>query len=219
MKRLVLSTGIVALLVGLAAPVRSGLVYDNGPIGGTNAFFIDASLNDSLSEQFTLAAPAALTSAQAGLWVIAGATPASVDWAVGTTPFASDLGSGTSTPTNVFVLGNVLQIFDVYESTFAINTGILSSGTNYYFTIVNAAPSDGPSIAWDESNGPSVAFHGGLGNLDGFGGEPGSHSESFQLFGTAVPAPTTSVVWLILFAIFGIGASCKRPECLAGGQH
>jgi hypothetical protein len=214
MNRFILSSGIVALLLGVAAQAQSGLVYDNGPINGTNAFFIDASIDFSLSEQFTLSAPAALTSAQAGLWVLTGATPASVDWAVGTTPFASDLGSGTSSTSNAFALGNVLEIFDIYESTFAIATGTLSAGT-YYFTLVNAAASDSQSIAWDISNGPSVAYHSTFGNLDGFNG-PGSNSESFQLFGNPVPAPSTFVVWLILVAIFGIGASYKRLDRLAG---
>jgi len=213
MKPFILSSAMAALLLGFTAPAPSDLVYDNGPIQGTNAYFIDGSINFSLSEQFTLTDSVALTAAQAGLWVDIGATPASVDWAVGTTPFASDLGSGTSSPSNALALGNVLGIFAVYESTFAIATGTLAPGT-YYFTLVNAAASDSGAVAWDISNGPSVAYHSTFGNLDGFEG-PGTNSESFQLFGTPVPAPSTFVMSLILLAIFGIGGLHKRLERVA----
>jgi hypothetical protein len=186
------STALFAtfLLTGLRQAEASGLVYDNGaPVGTNNAYYIHVDSGFMVSDAFTLSSSTTLDSAQAGLWVDTGATPITVDWSVGTVPFASDISSGTASLINTFLFYNIDYDFDVYESAFAIS-GSLGAGT-YYFTLQNATTSDSGNVAWDISNGPSAAFHNTDGNIS---------SESFQLYGEVVPEPTT----VSLLALGGI---------------
>ena len=201
MRRAMVVSAVFALAALVTGRARADLVYSNGPINGTSsAYLIDSS--SRVSDSFTVAGPADLTdAAHVGLWLSPGSTPVSLDWEIGTTPFGSDVSSGTasvtSTPHNVNALG-----FTVYDASFAL-TGTVGVGT-YYLTLTNATSSTTEPVYWDRNFGPSTAYQNST-----------SHSipsESFQLDGTtlmtAVPEPST-----LLPAAFGslaLGGYARR---------
>ena len=193
MKKMLLAAVVGLSLVGLR-PAEAVLIYDNGPINGySGAFTINNGF--SVSDSFAVSSPASLSSAIVGLWVGLGATPTSVQWSMGTTPFASDVSSGISSPVNTY-LHTSSGTFSVYQSAFAVN-GSLGVGT-YWFTLHDAVGSDGTTVYWDRNYGPSGAQysyppHGTL-TID---------SESFQLYG-AVPEPTTMIAGALLLLPFGV---------------
>jgi hypothetical protein len=88
------SVQLAIVAAGLVMAGRAGaqLVYSDGPINGTITGWLISNSGSSLavSDSFTVSSPTTLASAQAGLWVNSGATPASLEWSIGTTPFASD---------------------------------------------------------------------------------------------------------------------------------
>jgi hypothetical protein len=84
-----LSTFTILCLV-LSAPVFAQV---NGPPNGTiGAYFIDA--GNAVSDSFVATTSFFTTGFVFAEWVPAGATPLTVDWSVGTSPFGSDIGSG-----------------------------------------------------------------------------------------------------------------------------
>ncbi len=164
------------VLVLLGNTAAQAQVYDNGPINGTvNAWTINVSY--SVTDSFTISSPTILTGAQIGLWLFPGDAPTSVDWAIGTSMYGSDVSSGTSSPTNGAPTFNPSQ-YALVESTFAIN-GNVAPG-NYWFTIQNLSMPSGNPGYWDENNGPSTANESALGDIK---------SESFQLYGDAARTP------------------------------
>jgi len=184
--------GLTALLLvcGGAGEAEAGLVYDNGPINGSAAARL-INLGDTVTNSFTRTSPTTLASAQVGLWLELGDSPASVHWSIGTSKFASDVSSGTSSTTNVFQFTNTFfgQHFDIYESTFSLSA-TLGAGT-YWLTLDNATTAGSLPLGWDQNDGPSTAFN-------NFGPIP---SESFQLYDNraAIPEPGS-------FVPMGLGA-------------
>ena len=166
----------VALMISNQA--KADVLYDNGAIDGyTTASTINRVY--SVSDSFTLASDAKLTGAQhVGLWVSTSATPTSVEWSLGTTAFASDLGSGTSSISGVYE-NSANSSLDVYDSSFSLN-GILHGGT-FFLTLHDAIASDGGLVYWDQNRGPSTAEQAYVGSIP---------SESFQLVGSLVPEPS-----------------------------
>jgi hypothetical protein len=184
----ILIVAALTLLLGGAAQAGAGTVYSNGPIDGqignigiNNAF--------EVSNSFQVTTATTITIATVGLWVDAGATPGSLDWSIGTTNFGSDNGSGSSgSLTNTFhnSASNQDGNFDVYSSSFSLSL-TLAPGT-YWLTLSKGAASDGGSIGWDANGGPSMAFLTTSGSM--FPPQP-VPSESFTLFNSAVPEPTS----------------------------
>lgn len=193
-------------LIGGARTEAGTLVYDNGPINGTiNAVTINESYE--VSDTFTVTAPTQLVSAQIGLWVAVGDTPVTVDWAIGTTAYGTDVASGTATLSNSVPYVNSYG-YDIYESTFSLS-GTVSAGTTYWLSLQNATTIPANYLFWDVNNGPSVAFQTGTGNLNGTL-SAGSNSESFQLYGVqGVPEPS-SFVLAAMGAIGGLGTTYAR---------
>lgn len=179
MKQFMVGLAALLLLFGGAGQAKADLVYDNGPINGTvQAWLIN--LGDSVSDSFTVASPTTLTSAQVGLWVFPGDTPATVSWSIGTSKFGSDVNSGTSSTTNVFQFTNhtIIGNSDVYELTFSLSA-TLAAGT-YWLTLSNATSSNSFVVGWDQNSGPSMAAN----NFS-----PSIPSESFQLYNSLAPVP------------------------------
>jgi hypothetical protein len=125
-----------------------------------------------------------------GDWVIAGATPQTVDWGISASPFQTDLGSGTgvSLTSSLFcsassTCGGGGQ--DVYNSSFTLDLS-LGAGT-YWLTLDGGTASAGGFVLWDENGGSSSAeqWHIPLGTQ---GVIP---SESFAIDGSAVPEPAS----------------------------
>jgi hypothetical protein len=184
----------LALFLGGLAHANAALVYDNGPILGSNGWSIGYY---SVSDSFTISTSSTLTSAQIGLWAINGGSPTALHWSIGTTLGGSDVSSGTvNLATNTY-LGLGYGQWSVYQSSFPIS-GAVNAGT-YYFTLDNATSSPASNVFWDISNGPSTGFL----FADQYpGGGHSVGSESFQLYGTPVPEP--SGVSLLLLAGCGL---------------
>ncbi len=192
MKRsLLLKVPLLAAATITAPVLHAAVVYSNGAIDGTNdSYFITNP--ESITNSFVSTDAAILTSVELGLFVYSG-TPGSLQWQVGTTPFGSEISSGTASPANTF---HNAGPFDgtTYDSTFTL-TGLLPSAGTYYLTLSNGLSSDGTQLGWDENDGPSTVQ--GL-----YGGMPFTPegSESFTLSGTSVvPEPSTC-------ALLGLGA-------------
>jgi len=132
-----------------------------------------------------------------------------VDWAIGTSPFGSDISSGTASLTNTFFGADATGFFDIYESSFAIN-GSLIAGT-YYFSLSNAVSAFGNPVYWNESNGPSSAEQTGI-----FGTYP-IPSESFRLIGsgTARVPDSGSTFGLLTLSLGGVFGVSRLRSCLA----
>jgi hypothetical protein len=150
-------------------------------------------------------------------WVGSGATPLTVDWAVGTSSFGIDVGSGTGNisasllctngqPFNGGLCGGGFG-YDVYNSTVSIPNLILNGFTTYWLTLTNATDSFGGRDAWDINSGPSLAYHSTLGQVT---------SESFTVNGTTLtvlvtgqtPEPTS--IMLLGSGILALGSVVRR---------
>jgi hypothetical protein len=190
MRTFVLSIIAAALLLCPATLNASTVVYDNGPINGSiDAWSIATNLYGwEVSDSFTLSAPATLTSADVGLYVLPGDTPSSLTWSFGTSFFDASLGTGTSTPGNTY-WGSGFDYYDIYDSTFSLPSISLAAGT--YYLSLSGMTTENQNIFWDENDGPSSAMQNqGTGAIG---------SESFRLYsGTTIPEPGT-------FAALGFG--------------
>jgi hypothetical protein len=126
-----------------------------------------------------------------GGWVFSGDSFSSVDWSISTSStFTAP--TTTAATTNVFDFNNG-QGYDIYTESFSTGSITLGPGT-YYLTLENAVTADGQEAFWDINNGPSVAYESSIGNVNGYL-EPGSNSDSFDIYGTSsgpvIPEPSS----------------------------
>ncbi len=187
--RFLCSTGlVVATIVGSVDSARGGFVYSNGPINGTiNGIGIGSGLPSPISNSFTVGTATTLSSvSNAGIWVLIGDTPVSIDWAIGTTGGGSEISSGTSSFSSTF-FGTTSFGYDVFDSSFAIS-GNVDVGT-YFLTLSNGFANSSSTMFWDINFGPSFLPGGG-------------DSSSFQINDiSAVPEPAT-------MSLMGLGFAC-----------
>jgi hypothetical protein len=209
-KKIYLLAGIAAIAFFIymdTETAHADLVYDNGPIAGNlGAWEIDdlAGPTYFISDSFTVSAPVNLTSVTAGLWVSTGDTPTSLEWQIGTVSAGSQIASGTSSLANTLwgPAGGGNNSFTVYESSFTV-TGTLEPGT-YYLTLEDAQATGNSSVDWDDNNGPSSE----LVYFDGHTIAPGS--ESFQVYATAVPEPSTATLIIGALILLPFGTRTRR---------
>ena len=196
-----LTLSLILLCLALAAPAFAGVIYTDGPTNGTiNALFIDGPnpgpYNQSISDGFVATAIGTAYSLDFGLWVIAGTTPTTVSWWLGTTAFGSDISSGSTAQVGYTFLLNT-RGYDVYDAHVAGLSGSLSAGGSYWLTLGNANDSAGDQFdAWDINNGPAncqFAVGGVPQGGCGFGGEaftinssPTPEPGSMMMFGTGI---------------------------------
>jgi hypothetical protein len=106
-----------------------------------------------------------------------GDAPVSLEWSIGTSPFASDVGSGTAALANV-ATGTFRTSFLTFASTFAVDVAV-SPGTTYWLTLQDGLTQRHDEFGWFESGGPSLAQDTAHGTIA---------SESFELFDASVVA-------------------------------
>jgi hypothetical protein len=197
---------IVAILIAPSIAEASIQVYKDGSSTITGAYYISST--PGVSDSFSVANACALTGAQVGLWVNPGDVPSATGWAVGTSPYGSDISSGTSTFTTVSHSTLPSGAWDVYQSTFPLS-GALSPSTTYYLTLFGAtAAQESWRIAWGICGGPSISYAYGFGPYQNYG-------EDFALYGSSqpvdpvVPEPTMLTTWVLLGLVAAV-ASLRR---------
>src|SRR5664279_1074682 len=149
---------LTILCLGLAAaPARAGILYDNGPINGAvNRQDIKHGSGNAVSDSFFLTAGMSnLESVHFGMWTEVEARPSTVEWEIGSTPFAADKGFGTATLTWNYV-GYSGGCCDITEASFTFPSINLGPG-QYWLTLSNAVAC-GPFgcngvVGWDENRG------------------------------------------------------------------
>ena len=128
-----------------------------------------------------------------------------MEWSIGTTPFGSDISSGTASSIQTTYWGGASG-WAISEDDFAIS-GSVAAGRTYYFTLQDADGGIGtspPNVGWDVNNGPSVAYYQRQYPIGPFPSSEPPASESFQLYGTSsVPEPSTLLAGAMLFLPFG----------------
>jgi hypothetical protein len=211
-------------LVGVLASARAsaGTLYSNGPSNfETGAYPINFEV--AISDSFTIAANSTATSATFVAWVFSGDTLSSVDWSIGSNPFAGTATTaatvGTLIGTNGSACASLQETCDVFTETISLGSLELTAGT-YWFTLENAvAPSPiNPSISdpvfWDQNNGPSTAFEDsveGFASLNGANG-PGTNSETFSINGTSVVPEPSSLLLMGSGLLSLAGMMRRRPK-------
>jgi hypothetical protein len=155
-----LTLSLTILCLALAAPAFAGVIYSDGPTNGT-LFGIDIDgpgglSYQTLSDGFVATGSGTASSVDFGLFLIPGNVPTSVTWSLGTAPFASDISSGVSTLTYIFLGSNLNQYgYDVYTATATGLSGNFSAGSTYWLTFGGAFDNSGNPVAWDVNKGPA----------------------------------------------------------------
>jgi hypothetical protein len=203
---------LTILCLAVAAPASADL-YNNGPINGTSgAYFIDV---DAVSDSFVPTVDGSTNQFTFGEWVPAGATPLTVDWAIGTSSFGSDIGAGgdfvepglicsSGQPYGGGICGGGLG-YDVYISVVRLPDIPLIGGQTYWLTLTNATDDFGGRDAWDINSGGSLAFHNLLGEVP---------SESFTIFSGISTGTTPEPSSMVLFSsgILAIANEARRKR-------
>jgi hypothetical protein len=195
---------LAILCIALSAPAFADL-YNNGPTNGTSNLFF---LYYSISDEFVPNASANMTSFDVALWVPTNESFYGVDWAVGTTSFGNDVGSGLALTASLTLLCNAGQPFNggtcglgasnVYDARFNVGTLPLVAGDSYWLTLEYGYPNN---VGWDINAGPSLAYHNKVGQVP---------SESFTINGGAEPVPEPASIMLFGSGILGLAGMLRR---------
>jgi hypothetical protein len=171
----------------IATPLFSATVYSSGALDGVhNGLSIQGVY--AVTDTFTLSGTTLVSGFDFGSWTNPLDTATSVDWSIGTSVFGTDIGSGTGSVSNTFVLNNTS--YDVSTSTVSGLSFTLGPGT-YWLTLANGVTAKGGVMFWDVNKGSSQAFQTVMDARD---------SETFDIFGSpqrqnlilsAVPEPGT----------------------------
>lgn len=205
---------VLPMLVVLLGSGRAsaGIVYDGGSItDGSSQANYPISGPWAVSDLFNVNGPVVLSGAQnIGIYVNAGAIPTSVQWSIGSAPFNSDIGSGTSIITSTLVRADTGS-YDFYNASITLNGTVNDTQPNYWLTLQNATATPGGDVGWDRND-----YNAG-GILTAGYESIAVGSESFQLVGTATAVPEpSSFVLLGLTAIVGFicWLMCRRTKAV-----
>jgi hypothetical protein len=181
----------VSFLMSIPA-MATTVVYDNGPINGTQGSGAPTISGGAVTDSFLLSSDSIITgTANIGLWLDHNNAPSSVNWSITSSPYSGVLASGTAAWNSTFLFTNAFN-FDIYSGSFSIPDLLLVSGT-YWLQLDTASTTPAGTTFWDRSDGPSQAF-------DGPGITDPAGSESFQILGTTPVAGVPEPASLLLVA-------------------
>ena len=198
-----LSLLTILCLILAVAPAMADTLYSNGPYNGNTAAW-------SIDHGHAVTESTNLNSSRSNVYAVdfvywdASTTDllTTVDMSIGTTPFGTDIFSGTLTGvTNTFLGTNQYGYALLAGSaTFDVAAGTAS----IYLTLSNACTTSGCStntIYWDENSGPSTAYDNTLGSIP---------SEAFTVIGTSDATPEPSSLLLFGSGILGLAGVLRR---------
>ena len=153
-------------------------LYANGPINGIcdiQGCTVDAYvINFGFQVTNSIAVGGSVSGFEFAFWMYPGETISSVDWSLGSTPFASDIAHGTASGSNLssVLLASNQFGYNIYQV--AISGLNINIAGGSWLTLQNASVPTGDPVYWDENNGPSQADENSIGTIP---------SESFNVTG------------------------------------
>ncbi len=213
MKLRTASLALLAVHITLAAaPTLAQEIYNNGPTdGNTDAWNIGFGF--AVSNSFTVAENATVTSVNFAMWLAPGDTMGTADLlitpsAFGGTPYFNQTVGFAQGPCSLNTFG-----FDVCNEAASFAGPLLTPGA-YWLELQNGRATNGEPVYWDENSGPSSAYQCcGLGAPNAVGTIP---SESFTVYGNSFAdepsssAPESSGLGLLASGFVGLAALLRR---------
>ena len=133
----------------MGVPALASVLYDNGPINGTQGTGAPQISPNAISDSFILSGASTITgTANLGLWIDHGDTPSTVDWSINASPFTGILASGTAAWSSTFLFTNTFN-FDIYSASFSIPNVSLAAGT-YWLQLDNAVATSAGNTSYPE---------------------------------------------------------------------
>jgi hypothetical protein len=193
---------LLLVLCLTAVPAAAQVVYDNGPINGTNEAWT-VNLGFAVSDSFTVSGGGAtINGLSFGAWTIADEQFTGVEVAITSSEFG-----GTSyfdQSINLTQSGCVENQYgyNVCTAFGSFGTNVSLPAGNYWLTLDNACCTDDP-LFWDENAGPSSASENFIGTIP---------SESFTLYGNTSTGSTPEPSSILLFGsgILGLAGMLRH---------
>lgn len=207
---------MLALLV-TSVPAFADVIYDDGPTDGfDNGFFIDGPnpgpFSQSISDGFIAANSGSAGALDFGVWVPTGTVLTTVTWWLGTSAFAGDLGTGTSTTFTADFHNSNGFGYDVYTIHITgMSSGTMTAGSMYWLTLGNANDSGGTQFdAWDlpDADGGPAICNFAVGGVNF--GDCGLGGESFTLFSGTTTTPEPGSMMLLGTGLIGLAGLLRR---------
>src|SRR5271169_1608197 len=138
---------LLASWLACATPAHAGTLYKNGPVNGIcdiELCTIDAwtiNFGYSVTDSFTIGSSSTIQGFNFAFWLFPNDTLTSVDWAVGTCEFCSNLAKGTASGpslTSSFISTNQFG-YDIWGiGVTGLNIPVSGSVPEYWLTLQNA---------------------------------------------------------------------------------
>jgi len=210
------SLTVLCLALGIL-PASAQVLYDDGPINGTNdAWTIN--FGYVVGDTFTLSANSTVGGFNFGIWEFPGDVLTSVEWSITSDyNFGTLYGSGTASGKNLtdqFISLNQYG-YDIDKITVSGLNVALSGGT-YWLNLQNASVASGDPVYWDENYGIGCKGDNGMGGgcpSEASNGAAGSiGAESFQIIGTNSGGSTPEPSSIMLFGsgVLGLAGILRR---------
>ncbi len=213
----------LVFLLAVAPACADTILYENGSLNENGGVTANTDIASQVTDSFTLTSDSIVTGLEFAVVISSGASPVSVSYTIGTSPFGDSVGDlvvlgmpvvGQSGVTDSGPLCNDCATFVVYSVSIPISPGLTLEGGTYWLSLNGFSSSErGADGYWDESDGPSTAYI-----YDGATGEDVSiGSEWFEIIGNAVPEPS-SLTFVVLGCLLLAGWK-SRARRLVRGSH